>query len=88
MGLSLQSGRNTNSNSSTQDESWKAQAFLNFFIAGKKLGSIPLKTSNKSENQLIEWLTADPERIEKLMGKLECNFKLADDPAAKGFDLS
>lgn len=85
---------NQNSNVApiTQDENWKSQAFINFYLPSKeggrrKLGSIGLKTSKPAEAGLIEWLQEDPSRVAVVAEKLEIDFQMADGDATKGFDL-
>lgn len=75
-----------------QNDSWKADAFLNFYIPSKdggqkKLGAIPLKMSRANEKQLIEWLQADPENVQKLVNKIQLNFQSATPSDTNGFDL-
>lgn len=76
-----------------QNDSWKADAFLNFYIptkdgGTKKLGAIPLKLSKANEKQLIEWLQADPEaNAQKLINKISLNFQSAQGPAEGTLDL-
>ena len=68
--------------SSTNNESWKAQGFLNFYLPAKngqrrKLGAIPLKESKANEKQLLAWLNEDPSRVTQILAKLEIEFQSA-----------
>lgn len=84
-----------NSKSATRttagSDSWKADAFLNFFLATgpagarKKLGKIPLKASRNQEKLLIAALNAKPEALERLVAKLVIEFEPVG--AATDFDL-
>jgi hypothetical protein len=76
------------------NDSWKAQGFLNLYLpskeAGKrkKLGAIPLKASKANEKALLEWLNEDPSRAQQILAKLEIEFQSAVPGEASGFDLS
>ena len=70
------------STSSTNNESWKAQGFLNFYLPAKngqrrKLGAIPLKDSKVNEKQLRAWLEEDPSRVTQILAKLEIEYQSA-----------
>lgn len=74
------------------NDSWKAQAFLNFYLPRQdgsraKLGAIGLKMAKPNEKTLIEWLNADPANIQKLVNKLEVEFKSVEPTEGSGFDL-
>ena len=67
---------------STNNESWKAQGFLNFYLPAKngqrrKLGAIPLKESKANEKQLLAWLNEDPSRVTQILAKLELEYQSA-----------
>ena len=67
---------------STNNESWKAQGFLNFYLPAKngqrrKLGAIPLKESKANEKQLLAWLNEDPSRVSQILAKLEIEYQSA-----------
>ena len=67
---------------STNNESWKAQGFLNLYLPAKngqrrKLGAIPLKESKVNEKQLLAWLNEDPSRVTQILAKLEIEFQSA-----------
>lgn len=67
---------------STNNESWKAQGFLNFYLPAKngqrrKLGAIPLKESKVNEKQLLAWLNEDPSRVTQILAKLEIEYQSA-----------
>lgn len=68
--------------SSTNNESWKARGFLNFYLPAKngqrrKLGAIPLKESKANEKQLLAWLNEDPSRVTQILAKLEIEYQSA-----------
>ena len=67
---------------STNNESWKAQGFLNFYLPSKngqrrKLGAIPLKESKANEKRLLAWLNEDPSRVTQILAKLEIEYQSA-----------
>ena len=67
---------------STNNESWKAQGFLNFYLPAKngqrrKLGAIPLKESKVNEKRLLAWLNEDPSRVAQILAKLELEYQSA-----------
>ena len=68
--------------SSTNNENWKAQGFLNLYLPAKngqrrKLGAIPLKESKANEKQLLAWLNEDPSRVTQILAKLELEYQSA-----------
>lgn len=68
--------------SSTNNENWKAQGFLNLYLPAKngqrrKLGAIPLKESKANEKQLLAWLNEDPSRVAQILAKLEIEYQSA-----------
>ena len=72
----------TTAQSSTNNESWKAQGFLNLYLPAKngqsrKLGAIPLKESKANEKQLLAWLNEDPSRVTQILAKLEIEYQSA-----------
>ena len=76
-----------------QDESWKAQGFINLYInapdgSKKKLGAIPLKDARNAERTLREWLGKDPEKhAAKLLSALSLEYRAADEEGpAMDFD--
>lgn len=69
----------------------KAKGFINLYIASKtggkkKLAGIALRTGDgyQNEQQLLEWLLANPENIDKLKEKLIVEFNPVQE---SGFDL-
>lgn len=73
---------NTNPNNSNND-AWKAQAFLNFFIekpdgSKTKIGAIPLKDSRKFDSALIKRLQEDG-AVQAMMDVMVVDFQLVDD---------
>ena len=77
---------------STNNESWKAQGFLNFYLPDKngqrrKLGVIPLKESKANEKRLLAWLNEDPSRVTQILAKLEIEYQSADSNDEHAFAL-
>ena len=75
-----------------QDDSWKAQAFINLYLPTKeggrrKLGTIALKDSRPNEKALIEYLQKGDAALKNLANKVEFNFQMAEGSEANGFDL-
>lgn len=67
------------------NDAWKAQAFLNMFITRTdgskvKVGAIPLKTSKKFENALIERLKQEG-GLQAFADAVAFDFQLVDDTA-------
>lgn len=68
----------------TQDDSWKATAFLNFYLptadgGQRKIGAISLKDSKSFDKALIERLTSGGEEATKaFMNVLMVDFHRAD----------
>lgn len=82
----------TASTSNTQNDSWKAQGFLNFYLPSqdgkrKKLGAIGLKMSKPNEKSLLEWLNEDPSRAQVILSKLVIEYQSAQPADGTGFDL-
>jgi NAD-specific glutamate dehydrogenase len=76
-----------------QNDSWKAQGFLNLYLPGlngqrKKLGAIPLKDSKTNEKKLLAWLNEDPSRVAQILAKLEIEYQSALPADTAGFDLT
>lgn len=67
-----------------QNESWKAQGFINIYVkvgdGKRKVGSIPLKESKAFERALLERLQQEG-GVEALMANLEIDFQLAEKEA-------
>lgn len=76
-----------------QDDSWKAQGFINISIARPdgtkaKLSAIPLKDSRVSERNLRAWLEENPEaNCATLLKALVIDYRPADGEGG-GFDFS
>lgn len=71
----------------SQDESWKAQAFLNIWVrradnSRAKIGAIALKEQRSFDKALIERLQQE-DGVEALMGALELDFQMADKPTSQ-----
>lgn len=68
----------------TQDDSWKATAFLNFYLptadgGQRKIGAISLKDSKSFDKALIERLTSGGEdAVKAFMNVLMVDFHRAD----------
>lgn len=76
----------------TNDDKWKAQAFINIFLptadgGRRKLGAIALKANKPSEAELIEYLKEDPSRVNSLFANAEIDFQVAESKAGSGFVL-
>lgn len=75
-----------------QDESWKAQGFINLYLPRKngeraKLGAIPLRDSRDNEAALRAWLEADAGNIDKLLSKLVMEYRPATNGNGPDLDL-
>lgn len=76
-----------------QNDSWKAQGFLNFYLpkadGGKgKLGAIGLKVSKPAEKKLIDFLNANGEEgVKALLSKMIVEYRSATPEDTAGFDL-
>jgi hypothetical protein len=94
MAFDRNSGSNNNNSSNKgENDSWKAEGFLNFYLptqdgGRRKLGSIPLKGNKQSEKDLLKWLNEDKERVAVIMAKLQLEYQAAEQAAGSGFDLS
>lgn len=92
MAFNSNTQRSNNNQSQGQNDSWKAQGFLNLYLPtreGKKtkLGAIPLKESNGREKQLLAWLNEDPSRAAQILSKLEIEYRSAEAGEGSAFDL-
>ena len=82
-----------NQASAQQNANWKASAFMNLYLPDsvtgkpKKFGAIPLRDTNVAEKGLIDWLKADPSRVQKVLAALTADFRLADEKSQVGFKL-
>lgn len=76
-----------------QNDSWKAQGFINFYLPTKggkkrKLGFIPLYEKNANEAALMAWIQEDPEaRVKLILSRLEIDFRTAEADPNSAFDL-
>lgn len=83
-----------NESNTSNDESWKSDAFINLYLptpsgGQRKVGSIGLKMSKMHEKALIEALqNGGDDAVNRLVGKLSATFNLADGSSSEGFDLS
>ncbi len=82
---------NTNNQNSSNDTSWKADAFLNIYVqvgeSKRKVGAITLKNSKSYEAALIKRLQ-EPGALEAMQAKMVLDFQLANQEtpvAALGF---
>ena len=71
----------------TNDESWKAKAFLNIWVkradgSRAKIGAIPLKEQRAFDKALIERLQQDG-GVLALMAAMEIDFQMADKPTSQ-----
>lgn len=81
-----------NNNNQGNNDSWKAKAFINIYVASKdgsrkKLVGVPLRDGKgyEAEAKLLEFLRAGAENVEKFAGKLVIDFQ---EVTEKEFDLS
>lgn len=87
------SNRNTRDNDNgPQDDSWKAQGFLNLYLPNRdgkrtKLGAIPLKEGRPNEKKMLDWLKADPGRVNVILAKLEIEFRTSEPSEGSAFAL-
>lgn len=84
---------NNNSTNNGGDESWKADAFLNFRLPNggdgtSKVGTIKLYKSKARDAQLIEFLTKNPDAAGALVAKMVVDFQLAEVGEDALFDLN
>ena len=84
--------KNSNTAASTDNDSWKAQGFINIFLPSKaggrrKLGSIALKESNDNQKLLLDWLNADEGNAAKLAAAMIVEFQSATPDEGTSFDL-
>lgn len=87
------SQRSNTAPTAQQDQSWKAQGFLNLYLptpdGGRaKLGAIPLKESKPAERKLLDFLNEDPSRLAAIVAKLVVEYRPATPDDKAGFDLS
>lgn len=72
---------NTNNQNSSNDTSWKADAFLNIYVqvgeTKRKVGAITLKNSKSYEAALIKRLQ-EPGALEAMQAKMVLDFQLAN----------
>lgn len=96
MAFQTSSAQNNNvrpfGNTRNNDDSWKADGFINLYLPTKsggrrKLGAIPLKGSRPSEAELLSWLNEDPSRVQKILAKLEMEYYPAGGTEDAAFDL-
>ena len=78
---------------STSDDSWKAQGFINISLPTKdgkprKLGMIPLRDTNVNEKALRDYLENDPANVQSLLAKLIIDYQNATPAEGNSFDLS
>lgn len=99
--MAFNKNSNNGSNAATgNNDSWKAQGFLNLYLPSKdggrrKLGAIALHDNKKSEKQLMDWLCSavtesgvgTEERVALILSSLQMEFRLAESSDASGFAL-
>lgn len=71
----------------TNDESWKAKAFLNIWVkradgSRAKIGAIALKDQRAFDKALIERLQQE-DGVLALMAAMEIDFQMADKPTSQ-----
>ncbi len=77
----------------SNDTSWKAQGFLNFYLPADngtkiKLGFIGLKESNENQKLLMDWLAADPKNVAEMMTKITVDYQSASQVGKPKFSLA
>lgn len=82
-----------NRTDNTDNTSWKASGFINFYLPSKdgkkrKLGSIALRDGKPNEKSLADWLGADPSRIQQVLASLVADFQPSTQGSGAEFDLS
>lgn len=75
-----------------QNDSWKADRFINIWVPSKggkatKLGTIGLKTSRPKEAALITRLDANPNDIDALKEVLTLTYESAEGNASSEFEF-
>lgn len=78
---------NTVRQSIAQDESWKAQGFVNLYLPRKaggrtKIGAIPLRMNNSNEAALLDFLSKDPANLATFVSQLQAEFNLITNEAS------
>lgn len=91
--MAFNSNKNKSAPAPANNDSWKAQGFINISLKTKdggtrKLGAIALHENNVNENQLLEWLKADPANLEKMIDRMTFEFRTSEVVEDKMFDLS
>lgn len=76
---------NASAQSSSREQSWKAQGFINFYLPTKdgsrnKLGAVSLRKSNSAEAKLATWLEADAANIASVSSKLIVEYNSTEVP--------
>lgn len=76
----------------TTDDSWKATAFLNFYIPREngedgKLGAIKLLLANEDHVKLAAWLLKDEANVAKFMSRVKLVVRSAEKAPGTGFAL-
>lgn len=71
---------NRGGQSNGNNSDWKADAFINIYLPRKdgsrmKLGFIALKNDHQEQQKIIDLLRKDPEALERLLAKLQLEFK-------------
>ena len=91
---------NTQSDSNSQDESWKSHAFLNISLPAdtdsgkKKIGTVYLKLDSVESKQIIDMYaacTTPEEKAEvdaKILRNIVVDYRLASDPNRGGLKLA
>jgi hypothetical protein len=92
MAFQTNAARANDNNTRANDESWKAQGFINLYLptadgGKKKLGAIPLRKANPNEAKLAKWLEEDIERVHHLLSKVIMEYNSAEPKAGSEFDL-
>jgi hypothetical protein len=92
MGFERSNAQRNDNASQGQNDSWKAQGFLNLYLpkpdgSKGKLGAIALKDSRPAEKALMAFLNEDPTRVSAVLAKLIIEYRPATPQDTGGFDL-
>lgn len=92
MAFNSNAARSNDRSNNTNNDQWKAQGFLNFYLPSEnggraKLGAIALKDGTKNSAALLAWLEADEDNAAKLLSSLIVEFRSAEPAAGSGFKL-
>lgn len=90
--MAFQTNTTNQTVATNQNESWKADRFINVWITMKdgsrrKVGFMTLKKSNRFENALIERLDQGEEAVEAFKTAIEIDYNSANGEGEISFDF-